>query len=293
MLGVGIGGEYAQEFRAVQVPIEERGRRTNEMIPLLRRLWTAEPITHDGRYYPMERREDPPGTGAAGRSADHRRRPQGARDAPGRDARRRLVPVPVLTAPLRRFGGDHPSDRGGGRPRPRGLPLVRVGVPQRQPRRRRGSRGGGPHDGRHLQPGLQADDRQRRGGGHHRRGRPPSSRRSTTPAPATSCSSPPPPAATRSRCSIGCSPRSRRHSTNTRGEDLLARDPGLDAVIAAWMAVVASNMRAAYRGSASARSGPENPTTVRTRMTSPSGAKTGAVSAVTAYSASSSPRSNA
>ena len=36
MLGVGVGGEYPQEFRAVQVPIEERGRRTNEMIPLLR-----------------------------------------------------------------------------------------------------------------------------------------------------------------------------------------------------------------------------------------------------------------
>ena len=54
LLGVGIGGEYAQEFRALQVPIEERGRRTNEMIPLLRQLWTAEEITHDGRYYPME-----------------------------------------------------------------------------------------------------------------------------------------------------------------------------------------------------------------------------------------------
>ena len=54
MLGVGVGGEYAQEFRALQVPIEERGRRTNEMIPLLRRLWTAEEITHDGRYYPMQ-----------------------------------------------------------------------------------------------------------------------------------------------------------------------------------------------------------------------------------------------
>ncbi len=53
VLGVGIGGEYPQEFRAVQVPVEERGRRTNEIIPLLRRLWTAEPITHDGRYYPM------------------------------------------------------------------------------------------------------------------------------------------------------------------------------------------------------------------------------------------------
>ena len=54
MLGVGVGGEYPQEFRAVQVPIEERGRRTNEMIPLLRKLWTAEEITHDGRYYPMQ-----------------------------------------------------------------------------------------------------------------------------------------------------------------------------------------------------------------------------------------------
>jgi len=53
MLGVGIGGEYPQEFRAVQVPIEERGRRTNEIIPLLRRLWTATEVTHDGRY-PME-----------------------------------------------------------------------------------------------------------------------------------------------------------------------------------------------------------------------------------------------
>ncbi len=54
VLGVGIGGEYPQEFRAMQIPIEERGRRTNEIIPLLRRLWTAEEITHDGPYYAME-----------------------------------------------------------------------------------------------------------------------------------------------------------------------------------------------------------------------------------------------
>src|SRR6478672_6428352 len=53
-LGVGIGGEYPGEFRACQVPVAERGRRTNEMIPLLRKLWTAEEITHDGRYYPMD-----------------------------------------------------------------------------------------------------------------------------------------------------------------------------------------------------------------------------------------------
>jgi alkanesulfonate monooxygenase SsuD/methylene tetrahydromethanopterin reductase-like flavin-dependent oxidoreductase (luciferase family) len=53
LLGVGIGGEYPQEFRAVGVPVEERGRRMNEIIPLLRQLWTATEISHEGRYYPM------------------------------------------------------------------------------------------------------------------------------------------------------------------------------------------------------------------------------------------------
>ena len=54
ILGVGIGGEYPQEFRACQVPISERGRRTDEAIPLLRRLWSAEAVTHDGRFYAMD-----------------------------------------------------------------------------------------------------------------------------------------------------------------------------------------------------------------------------------------------
>jgi probable F420-dependent oxidoreductase len=54
VLGIGVGGEYPQEFRACQIPLNERGRRTDEMIPLLRRLWTAEEITHTGRYYAME-----------------------------------------------------------------------------------------------------------------------------------------------------------------------------------------------------------------------------------------------
>lgn len=53
ILGIGVGGEYPQEFRACEIPIRERGRRTDEMIPLLRRLWTAEEITHEGRYYSM------------------------------------------------------------------------------------------------------------------------------------------------------------------------------------------------------------------------------------------------
>jgi probable F420-dependent oxidoreductase len=54
ILGVGIGGEYPAEFRACQVPMTERGRRTDEAIPLLRQLWTAEETTHEGRFYAME-----------------------------------------------------------------------------------------------------------------------------------------------------------------------------------------------------------------------------------------------
>ncbi len=53
-LGVGVGGEYPGEFRACQVPIEERGPRTDEAIPLLRRLWSGAPVTHEGRFYAMD-----------------------------------------------------------------------------------------------------------------------------------------------------------------------------------------------------------------------------------------------
>lgn len=53
VLGVGVGGEHPAEFRACQIPIEERGPRTDEAIPLLRRLWTAREISHDGRFYAM------------------------------------------------------------------------------------------------------------------------------------------------------------------------------------------------------------------------------------------------
>jgi alkanesulfonate monooxygenase SsuD/methylene tetrahydromethanopterin reductase-like flavin-dependent oxidoreductase (luciferase family) len=42
-LGIGVGGEYEEEFRACHVPIAERGKRTDEAIPLIRRLWSAAP----------------------------------------------------------------------------------------------------------------------------------------------------------------------------------------------------------------------------------------------------------
>lgn len=49
-LGVGVGGEYPKEFEACGVPIAERGSRTDEAIPLIRRLWSGEPVRHDGWY---------------------------------------------------------------------------------------------------------------------------------------------------------------------------------------------------------------------------------------------------
>jgi probable F420-dependent oxidoreductase len=54
-LGIGVGGEYEQEFRACGVPRNERGKRTDEAIALIRRLWSGEEISHAGRFYPMEK----------------------------------------------------------------------------------------------------------------------------------------------------------------------------------------------------------------------------------------------
>jgi len=53
VLGIGVGGEHPQEFEACGVPMQERGRRTDEAIPLLRRLWSGEEITHHGRFHSM------------------------------------------------------------------------------------------------------------------------------------------------------------------------------------------------------------------------------------------------
>ncbi len=54
VLGIGVGGEYSQEFSACQVPMSERGTRTNEALPLLRRLWSGETVDHAGPHYPMQ-----------------------------------------------------------------------------------------------------------------------------------------------------------------------------------------------------------------------------------------------
>jgi alkanesulfonate monooxygenase SsuD/methylene tetrahydromethanopterin reductase-like flavin-dependent oxidoreductase (luciferase family) len=54
VLGVGVGGEFPEEFRACEVPAAERGTRMDEAIGLLRRLWTGESVTHAGAHHAMD-----------------------------------------------------------------------------------------------------------------------------------------------------------------------------------------------------------------------------------------------
>jgi alkanesulfonate monooxygenase SsuD/methylene tetrahydromethanopterin reductase-like flavin-dependent oxidoreductase (luciferase family) len=50
ILGVGLG--YRQpEFDAFGIPLAERAPRFNEAVGLMRRLWTEERVTHQGRFY--------------------------------------------------------------------------------------------------------------------------------------------------------------------------------------------------------------------------------------------------
>ena len=49
-LGVGVGGEYPKEFEACGVPVAERGARTNEALEVMRRLWTEDEVSFQGRF---------------------------------------------------------------------------------------------------------------------------------------------------------------------------------------------------------------------------------------------------
>src|SRR5947209_14290054 len=51
IFGVGGGGEFPKEFEACGVPLAERGARLTAAIPLLRQLWSGEPVTYEGRHF--------------------------------------------------------------------------------------------------------------------------------------------------------------------------------------------------------------------------------------------------
>ena len=52
---VGVGVELPREFEASGVPFAQRGRRTDEAIEVIRRLWTEDSVTFQGEFYTLDR----------------------------------------------------------------------------------------------------------------------------------------------------------------------------------------------------------------------------------------------
>ncbi len=49
-MGIGIGGEFPKEFEACGVPVKQRGSRTNEALEVIKKLWTEQNVSFQGRY---------------------------------------------------------------------------------------------------------------------------------------------------------------------------------------------------------------------------------------------------
>ena len=52
-LGVGVGG-MREEFTLLEQPFAKRGRRAEEMVEVLRKLWTGHMVEHHGAFYDFE-----------------------------------------------------------------------------------------------------------------------------------------------------------------------------------------------------------------------------------------------
>lgn len=53
-LGIGVGGEFPKEFDAVNVPVKQRGSRTNEALEVLDLLLREKDVDFDGKYTQLE-----------------------------------------------------------------------------------------------------------------------------------------------------------------------------------------------------------------------------------------------
>ena len=90
IFGVGVGGEFPKEYEACGVPIGERGARLSESLAVLRKLWSGEPVSHDGRFFKFDRRADAAAAAPGRRPADLVRRPLRSGAAAHRPPDRRL-----------------------------------------------------------------------------------------------------------------------------------------------------------------------------------------------------------
>ena len=53
-LGVGIGGEYPVEFENSGLRVNQRGRRTDECLEVMRKLWSGERVDFSGRHFQLD-----------------------------------------------------------------------------------------------------------------------------------------------------------------------------------------------------------------------------------------------
>lgn len=51
IFGVGVGGESASDFAVAGVAVNERGARLAESIQVMRKLWSGERVSHQGRFF--------------------------------------------------------------------------------------------------------------------------------------------------------------------------------------------------------------------------------------------------
>jgi probable F420-dependent oxidoreductase len=50
----GVGGDFPKEFEACGIPMARRGRRTSEIIEILRKYWTEERFSYDGEIFQLD-----------------------------------------------------------------------------------------------------------------------------------------------------------------------------------------------------------------------------------------------
>jgi alkanesulfonate monooxygenase SsuD/methylene tetrahydromethanopterin reductase-like flavin-dependent oxidoreductase (luciferase family) len=52
--GLGVGGEWPIQFELFNIPLTERGKRTNEAIDVMKALWTQPVANYDGQFFKLD-----------------------------------------------------------------------------------------------------------------------------------------------------------------------------------------------------------------------------------------------
>ena len=53
IMGIGVGGQYPNEWEAANANIHDRGKRADEALTIIRQMWTENNIEHHGKFYDL------------------------------------------------------------------------------------------------------------------------------------------------------------------------------------------------------------------------------------------------